>query len=421
MESELSKSFSVESWFDKDRHIRFLHMMLDLLPSGYQAEEINHLTLAYFALSSLDILGALDQVFSTFNFSLKLLNTYFSLSIHVSIDRISGIVGWKERKVFLHVFADDILSFVTLLLINVLVAQWQNYQAFLSLVSSCSAQDASYPVDKKTIIAWVLSFQAYQNNQVELSDGQFYGFVGSRSSQFPPDVDKNLKPNGSHLASTYSALAILKIIGYDFSLFDSKFIVRSMRHLQQHDGRGCAVETTVKAPLCIAVTLMHNCLLITKTISDRALKATFSSLLFMPIHIGAEADLRFVYCAAAISYLLDDWTGVDKLKAKEYILNCQSYDGGFGLCPGLESHGGATYCAIASLQLMGYLGVDIFSKVASSSVINIPMLLDWMMQSAKNQRVSNQGKCENSTEMISLRPNPPSYTSRSRSSPTVFH
>jgi len=82
-------------------------------------------------------------------------------------------------------------------------------------------------------------------------------------------------------------------------------------------------------------------------------QASFCS--FMPTHIGAETDLRFVYCAgeehcplftfyisiilyfdffidlisiwcvfaAAICSMLDDWTGMDKLKAKEYILNCQ--------------------------------------------------------------------------------------------------
>jgi geranylgeranyl transferase type-1 subunit beta len=36
--------------------------------------------------------------------------------------------------------------------------------------------------------------------------------------------------------------------------------------------------------------------------------------------------------------MLKDWTGMDKEKAKQYILSCQSYDGGFGLVPGSESH-----------------------------------------------------------------------------------
>ncbi|KNA15005.1 hypothetical protein SOVF_102210 [Spinacia oleracea] len=253
MASNLTEPFSIDPLFDKERHVRFLDMMYELLPSDYESQEINHLTLAYFSLSSLDIIGSLDRV------------------------------------------------------------------------------------DKKAIVAWVLSFQVHQKDQDAFRNGQFYGFLGSRSSQFA-DVHRNSKCNSSHLASTYSALAILKIIGYDFSLFDSESIVKSMRNLQQPDGS------------------------------------------FMPIHIGAEADLRFVYCAAAISYLLDDWTGVDKDKAKEYILNCQSYDGGFGLCPGLESHGGATYCAVASLRLMGYIEDDLLSKGVSTSIINVPLLLSWMMQ-----------------------------------------
>lgn len=49
--------------FDKDRHVTFLDMMYQLLPSPYQIQEINRLTLAYFVISGLDILGALDRVF----------------------------------------------------------------------------------------------------------------------------------------------------------------------------------------------------------------------------------------------------------------------------------------------------------------------------------------------------------------------
>lgn len=44
-------------------------------------------------------------------------------------------------------------------------------------------------------------------------------------------------PNGSHLASTYCALSILKTLGYDFSLLDSTSILKSMKNLQQPDGR----------------------------------------------------------------------------------------------------------------------------------------------------------------------------------------
>ncbi|GAB4836597.1 hypothetical protein Ancab_001510 [Ancistrocladus abbreviatus] len=255
MESELlSTSFPIDTAFKRDRHVRFLEMMYELLPSEYEAQEINTLTIAYFVLSSLDILDALDSI------------------------------------------------------------------------------------NKQAVANWVLSFQDHPRNEGELNSGKFYGFHGSRSSQFRPDINGTLNGNGGHLASTYSALAILKIVGYDFSLIDSKSIAISMKNLQQHDGS------------------------------------------FMPIHTGAEADLRFVYCAVSISYMLDNWSGMDKEKAKEYILNCQSYDGGFGLSPGLESHGGATYCAIASLRLMGFIEDDLLSKGASSSIIDVPLLLDWIMQ-----------------------------------------
>ncbi|XP_010509002.1 PREDICTED: geranylgeranyl transferase type-1 subunit beta [Camelina sativa] len=198
-------------------------------------------------------------------------------------------------------------------------------------------------VDKDVVAKWVLSFQAMPSNRVSLKDGEFYGFFGSRSSQFPIDENGDfLTHNSSHLASTYCALAILKVTGHDLSTIDSELLLLSMKNLQQDDGS------------------------------------------FMPIHIGGETDLRFVYCAAAICYMLDNWSGMDKEKAKNYILNCQSYDGGFGLIPGSESHGGATYCAIASLRLMGFIGVDLLSNDSSSSVIEPSLLLNWCLQRQAN-------------------------------------
>ncbi|XP_008812041.1 geranylgeranyl transferase type-1 subunit beta [Phoenix dactylifera] len=239
---------------ERERHVLFLEMMMERLPSDFETQEINHLTLAYFAISGLGILGALDRV------------------------------------------------------------------------------------DKDQIASWVLSFQAQPRTMSDLDNGQFYGFHGSRTSQFTIDDSEVSSHNCSHLASTYCALAILNMIGYNLSNINSEAILISMRNLQQPDGS------------------------------------------FMPIHFGAEKDLRFVYCAAAICFMLNNWTGMDKEKAKEYILHCQSYDGGFGLVPGSESHGGATYCAVAALQLMGFINADISSKPAKSVVVDVPLLVDWSLQ-----------------------------------------
>lgn len=86
--------------FDRDRHIQFLEMMFELLPSRYQSQEINRMTLAHFTVLGLNVLGALDRI------------------------------------------------------------------------------------DKQRVINWVLSFEACPKNEDELGNGQFYGFHGSRSSQF---------------------------------------------------------------------------------------------------------------------------------------------------------------------------------------------------------------------------------------------
>uniref|UniRef100_A0A090X8I3 Protein geranylgeranyltransferase type i beta subunit n=1 Tax=Ixodes ricinus TaxID=34613 RepID=A0A090X8I3_IXORI len=65
--------------------------------------------------------------------------------------------------------------------------------------------------------------------------------------------------------------------------------------------------------------------------------------------------MRFVYCASAICYMLHDWSGMDTDDTLRFIRNCYCYDGGIAPYPGLESHGGSTFCAVASLSLMGKL------------------------------------------------------------------
>ncbi|KAL5227028.1 hypothetical protein ABZP36_015293 [Zizania latifolia] len=240
--------------FARERHVLFLEVMASELPGNYAPQEVNHLTLAYFAVAGLSLLRELDRV------------------------------------------------------------------------------------NKDQIAKWILSFQVHPETDNEFDNGHFYGFCGSRTTQFPSTSVKDPCYSVSHLASTYSALAILKIIGYDVANIDSKALLSSMKNLQQPDGS------------------------------------------FMPTHIGAETDLRFVYCAAAICSMLKDWTGMDKEKAKQYILNCQSYDGGFGLVPGSESHGGGTFCAVAALCLMGFIQVDLASNLQESASIDICLLLEWCVQ-----------------------------------------
>ena len=62
--------------------------------------------------------------------------------------------------------------------------------------------------------------------------------------------------------------------------------------------------------------------------------------------------MRFSYCACAISFILNDWSGIDVELLKKYIKNCFGYQGGFGWIDYAESHAGLTYCALGCLKLI---------------------------------------------------------------------
>lgn len=49
--------------------------------------------------------------------------------------------------------------------------------------------------------------------------------------------------------------------------------------------------------------------------------------------------MRFVFCAVAICYILDDFSYVDVERIKEFIRKSFNYDGGIGQGPTFESHG----------------------------------------------------------------------------------
>jgi len=76
---------------------------------------------------------------------------------------------------------------------------------------------------------------------------------------------------------------------------------------------------------------------------------------FLATPLSTENDLRFVYCACVIAFILNDWSGVDVERCRNFILQCRTYEFAFGQVPGAEAHGGSTFCAIASLSLMNFL------------------------------------------------------------------
>ena len=89
------------------------------------------------------------------------------------------------------------------------------------------------------------------------------------------------------------------------------------------------------------------------------------------MHVDGEVDVRGTYCAISIARLLN--LGCPELLdgALEFIIECQSYEGGIGGTPGGEAHGGYTFCGLAAALLIGEMKRD-KSKPSSPTDVFAP-------------------------------------------------
>ena len=82
---------------------------------------------------------------------------------------------------------------------------------------------------------------------------------------------------------TYTALATLITLGDDLSQLNRTLISQGLRKMQKSDG---------------------------------SFTASFES---------SESDMRFVYCACTVAFMIDDWSGVDKDSAVAFIMASLRY------------------------------------------------------------------------------------------------
>ncbi|KAJ1361645.1 Geranylgeranyl transferase type-1 subunit beta [Parelaphostrongylus tenuis] len=155
---------------------------------------------------------------------------------------------------------------------------------------------------RKSIIDWIYKLQVS-------SSGRFCGFRGCLDVA----IGHTNAYITSNLAQTYSALLCLTILGDDLKGVDRAAVLETVRKSQKDDGS------------------------------------------FWSEGYGSESDMRFVYCAVAISHILQDHSCIEWPLLKRFIRSSLNYDGGIGQGPGDESHGGSTFCAIASLSLANRL------------------------------------------------------------------
>lgn len=86
------------------------------------------------------------------------------------------------------------------------------------------------------------------------------------------------------------------------------------------------------------------------------------------MHLGGESDARSTYCVLSVAALLNMATDELVAGCRNFLLSCQTYEGGFAGIPYTEAHGGYTFCALAAL----YLTPGKFEGV------NIESLLRWL-------------------------------------------
>lgn len=139
--------------------------------------------------------------------------------------------------------------------------------------------DMLSPKKQKEICDWVYRHQVIPD---EMSARKCGGFQGSSAINVLNSNRENCgteKYKWGHLAMTYTGIAILLTLGDDLTRLNRKAIVEGVAAVQKADG-------------------------------------SFSASIE-----GSEHDMRFVYCAAAICFMMNDWGTVDKKGMAKYILD----------------------------------------------------------------------------------------------------
>jgi geranylgeranyl transferase type-1 subunit beta len=178
--------------------------------------------------------------------------------------------------------------------------------AFYSLagLDLLNALSKSLPFNSSELISWIYRLQL-------IIDSDVCGFRGS-----PCSITSRIEPNPYdhvHITMTMTSLLSLLILGDDLENVERSKIASSLVHLQLPNGA------------------------------------------FLATRLSTENDLRFVYCACVVAFILNDWSGINKDLCTNFILQCRTYEYAFGQIPGAEAHGGSTFCATAALSLMDRL------------------------------------------------------------------
>lgn len=130
---------------------------------------------------------------------------------------------------------------------------------------------------KNEICDWIYRLQIISDDSPSCSGFQGSSTINTRNGD--ENAHGTDKYKWGHLAMTYTGISMLVTLGDDLSRLNRKAIIEGVAAVQRDDG-------------------------------------SFSASIE-----GNEHDMRFVYCAAAICYMLNDWGTVDKKLMANYIKN----------------------------------------------------------------------------------------------------
>lgn len=185
----------------------------------------------------------------------------------------------------------------------------------------------------------------------------------------------------------------LELLGEDLSEGDKSSLVTFLSHCQDPEGgfAGGPGQVPHLAPTYAAV----NSLAIIGTEEalatvDRQKLASWLDRLRCPdgsftMHVDGELDIRGVYCALSVARLTNIYTADLFRNTDQWLIRCQSYEGGFGGVPGMEAHGGYSFCGLAALLLMG-----------KEKLANVETLLNWGV----NRQMSLEGGFQGRTNKL---------------------
>ncbi|KAK5648446.1 hypothetical protein RI129_003338 [Pyrocoelia pectoralis] len=188
--------------------------------------------------------------------------------------------------------------------------RWEHIQALKHWLTFLPPGYKSLDASRTWICYWIL--HSLSLLEVKLSDDMKDSLVDFLKRCQCPDGGFGGGPGQmAHTATTYAAVCALCIIGTQkaYDAIDREKLQQFLCDVKTEDGAFC-------------------------------------------MHRGGEIDIRGVYCALSVATLTNISTEKLFEGTAEWVISCQTYEGGFSGCPGLEAHGGYAFCGLASLLLL---------------------------------------------------------------------